>query len=117
MVKNKNSTRAVADIHEKSVCKALNAEQSSNSGAGLFQKGDCYNRDASILIECKTCMTEKNSFSIKKEWLEKSEKEKFDVHLDNACLCFNFGPQTENYYVINQKLMKYLVEKLEEDNV
>lgn len=66
-MKNKNSTRAYSDIQEKSVCKALNATQTPNSGAGLFYKGDCVNSSASILIECKTCMKEKDSFSIKKE--------------------------------------------------
>ena len=67
MQKENLSTRAAADIHEKSVCKALGASQQSNSGAGLFQKGDLVQKEASLLIECKTCMTEKNSFSIKKE--------------------------------------------------
>jgi len=115
-MESKKSTRYYSDIHEKSVCKALKAKQQSNSGAGLFAKGDVVQREASILIECKTCVTEKQSVSIKKDWLEKNEKEKYDVHLNNSSLCFNFGPNTDNYYVINEKLMKFLIEKLEEEN-
>ena len=117
MNKNKESTRYFSDLHEKSVCKALGANQQSNSGAGLFQKGDLIQKEASLLIECKTCMTEKSSFSIKKEWLDKNEKEKKEINLDNSALCFNFGPRTDNYYIISEKIMKYLVEKLVEDNI
>lgn len=36
------------------------------------------------------------------------------MRLDNSCIAFNFGPDQPNYYVINEKLMKFLVEKLEE---
>lgn len=116
MKKNPNATRTFSDIHEKSVCKALSAKQTSNSGAGNFRKGDCVQRTASLLIECKTTMTEKSSVSIKKEWLDKNHEEAFKMRLDNSCVCFNFGPETKNYYIISEKLMKFLVEKLEEDN-
>ena len=43
--------------------------------------------------------------------------ERKECNLDNSCLCFNFGPGTDNYYVINEKLMKFLIEKLEKDNL
>lgn len=112
---NPNATRTFSDAHEKSVCKALGAVQCSNSGAGNFRKGDCVHQDASLLIECKTTMTEKSSVSIKKEWIDKNEDERFAMRLENQAICFNFGPQTKNYYVINEKLMKFLVEKLEEE--
>lgn len=38
---NENSTRFYSDLHEKSVCKALGASQTPNSGAGKWRKGDC----------------------------------------------------------------------------
>ena len=116
MQKEGLSTRAVADIHEKSVCKALGAKQQSNSGAGLFAKGDVVQKEASILIECKTCTSEKNSFSIKKEWLEKNKKEAKEINLFNSMLCFNFGPDTDNYYIIDEKLAKFLINELIEQN-
>ena len=40
MNKNQESTRYYSDKQEKSVCKSLNGKQVSNSGAGLFKKGD-----------------------------------------------------------------------------
>ena len=115
MNKNKESTRYYSDLHEKSVCKALNASQQSNSGASIFNKGDCIQKDASLLIECKTTMKEKESVSIRKEWLEKNDKEAKEMNLFNSCLCINFGPNTDNYYVISEKLMKYLVECLKKE--
>lgn len=116
MATNKESTRYFSDQHEKSVCKALGATQQSNSGAGLFRKGDCVVDSASLLVECKCKEKEAKSVSISKEWLDKNYKEALDTRLDNHCLCFNYGPNTPNYYVITEKLMKYLVEKLAEDN-
>lgn len=112
--KNKESTRYYSDLHEKSVCKALNATQTPNSGATKFKKGDCVQKEVSLLIECKTSTSEKSSVSIKKEWIDKNNKEAKDMRLDNSCICFNFGPSTDNYYVISEKLMRYLVESLKE---
>ena len=114
--KNTNSTRYYSDLHETSVAKAVNGERVSNSGAGKFSAGDVVQRQASLLIECKTVMTEKQSVSVKKEWIDKNKEEAFSNRLDNNCLCINFGPGSDNYYVISEKLMKFLVEKLEEEN-
>ena len=116
MSTNKESTRYFSDKHEKSVCKALGAFQQSNSGAGKFSKGDVVQKEASMLIECKCSMTEKNSISIKKEWIEKNKAEGFGCRLSNNAVCINFGPESNNYYVINESLMKFLVEKLIEEN-
>lgn len=113
---NKESTRYYSDLHEKSICKAIGCTQTPNSGAGRFSKGDCVHRGASLLVEAKTTMTEKNSVSIKKEWIEKNKEEAFQNRLCNSCICFNFGPNTKNYYVIDEGLMRYLVDKLEEEN-
>ena len=109
-MKNKESTRYFSDQHEKSVCKALGGRQTSNSGANRFEKGDVIVDDAYMLIECKCSMTEKSSFSIKKEWLDKIQEEAFSNRLINTCLCFNFEPGGNNYYVIDEKMMKDFME-------
>lgn len=111
---NQNSTRYYSDAHEKSVCNALGGRQTANSGAGKWKKGDVIVDKASMLVECKTCMKDKDSFSIKKEWFDKNKDEAFSNRLSNQCVCFNFGPNQSNYYIINQSLMKFLIEKLEE---
>lgn len=110
------STREFSDKHEKSICKLLDAQQVSNSGAGRFKKGDVIQKEASLLVECKTVMAPKDSVSIKKDWILKNKEEAFENRLDSHCVAFNFGPGEESYFVIDEKLMKFLVEKLIEEN-
>ena len=88
----------------------MGGRQTSNSGANRFEKGDVIVDDAYMLIECKCSMTEKSSFSIKKEWLDKIQEEAFSNRLINTCLCFNFEPGGNNYYVIDEKMMKDFME-------
>lgn len=113
---NKESTRYFSTQQEEDICKKLNATRQPNSGAGHFRKGDVINYDASLLIEAKTVTKDKDSFSIKKDWIKKNKEEAFTQRVFNGCIAFNFGPTQENYFVINEKLMKFLVEKLEEEN-
>ena len=110
------STRSASNAQEKAIAKLLNGQVNPNSGAGKWRKGDVQVPEASLLIECKTCMTEKSSFSIKKEWIEKNINEAHSNRLFNSCVAFNFGPEEKNYFVIDEKLMKFLVEKLIEEN-
>lgn len=110
------STREFSDKHEKSICRLLDASQVANSGAGKFKKGDVIKKEASLLVECKTVMQPKNSVSIKKEWILKNKEEAFENRLDNSCIAFNFAPDEKSYFVIDEKLMRFLVEKLEEEN-
>lgn len=112
---NKESTRYYSNEHEKSICKALGGYQNSNSGAGKFTGGDITISASDMLIEAKCSMTEKTSFSIKKQWLDKIKEEAFETGKSNTALCFRFSPNSPNYYIIDEKLMKYLVDKIRED--
>lgn len=51
--------------------------------------GDVYTQD--WLFEAKTCMKEQESFSIKKEWLDKLKQESFGMNKEFYALVFNFG--------------------------
>ena len=115
--KNVNSTRYYSDLQENSVAKVLNGLKVANSGAGKFSSGDVVVKGASMLVECKTTTTEKKSFSVKRDVLEKTKLEAFSNRLSNTCLCFDFGPNTDRYYVIDENLMKFLIEKLEEEDL
>lgn len=115
MTKNKNSTRYYSSSQEQYISKLLGGHSNSSSGSSQFNKGDVYVEDASLLIECKTSMTSKNSFSIKKDWIEKNSNEAFIKRFSNTCIVFNFEPNGKNYFLINERLMKYLVDKLKED--
>lgn len=109
---NKNSTRWYSSKQEKHISKAINGNQQSNSGATLFNKGDVYTQQ--WLVECKTSMTEKESFSIKKEWLDKLKQESFAMNKEYYALAFNFGENTENNYIISEKIMKKILKILDE---
>ena len=115
MNKNTNSTRYYSDAHELSICKALDGRRQPNSGGGKFKKGDIDVPSCNMLIEAKTTMTAKDSVSIKKEWIEKNRQEAFSTRHSSSAICFNFGPDSDNYYVIDEKLMKYLCSKLSEE--
>ena len=106
-------TRFYSDRQEKHIAKVTNGKQTANSGATAFSKGDV--RTDQFLIEAKTCMSEKQSFTIKKEWLKKNEEETFAMGRDYSALAFNFG-DNENYYIINEKLFIKLVNLLREEN-
>ena len=109
------ATREASAIQEKRVSNKLGGFVTPNSGAGYFKKGDIQIPNAGLLVECKTCIVPKKSFSIKKEWLEKNKQELFGSGLSNSIIAFNFGyEEKDDYYVIDDKLMKFLVESLED---
>lgn len=105
-------TRFYSNKQEKQVSKAVQGKQTANSGATTFSKGDVITDK--FLIECKTCVEDKKSFSIKKEWIEKNREEAFAMRKPYSAIAFNFGPNSENYYVIDEKLFKQLKEMMEE---
>lgn len=106
------STRYYSDKQEKQIAKAIGGKQVSNSGATAFNKGDIKN--SQWLIEAKTTTKHKDSFAIKLAWLVKNKEEAFAMHRPYSALAFNFGPDEENYYIIDEKLFKKLLNFLEE---
>ena len=116
MTKNTSSTRYFSSEQERSVAKKLNGSATSSSGSGHFRKGDVVCKDSSLLVECKCVMSPKKSISIKKEWIDKNKEEAFETRLFNQAICINFDPGGENYFLINERLMSFLTEKLEEEN-
>ena len=107
------STRYYSDQQEKQVVKAIGGKQVAGSGSSSFQKGDI--RTKNFIIEAKTTVSSKESFSIKKKWLLKNKEEAFAMNKPYAALAFNFGPNEENYYIIDEKLFKKLINLLEEN--
>ena len=101
-------TRFYSNRQEKKVAKAVGGRKTANSGATKFQKGDV--QTDKWLIECKTTTaTEKVSFSIKREWLEKNKEEAFAMGKEFNALAFDYG-DGKNWYVIDEKTFKYLIE-------
>lgn len=110
----KYSNRFYSNKQEKQIAKAVGGKQVANSGATRFAKGDV--TTDKWLIEAKTCTKEKRSFTIKEDWLIKNKEEAFDMGKDYNALAFNFGPDTQNYYVIDEYTFKELISKEEENN-
>lgn len=111
---NKDSTKYYSNKQERLVAKSLGGKQVSGSGASIFSKGDVRVGNK-ILVECKTSMTEKTSYSIKQNILDKIEKEAKEMGKYFSMLAFNFGPNTKNYYVLNEEAIKFFVEKVVEE--
>ena len=106
-------TRWYSDKQEKKVAKAIGGRQTTNSGATDFSKGDVVTEDG-WLIECKTATSEKQSFSIKREWLKKNREEAFSMGKDYNALVFDFGDNGERYYIVDEKTFKLMKERLDE---
>lgn len=89
----------------------LGGRTQANSGATPFYKGDVMT-DV-MLIECKTHMQEKKSFSIKRSWIDDIKKEAFAMGKGHWALNICYGDD-EQFYVIDENTMMLLHEKLEE---
>lgn len=109
---NKNATRYFSSKQERQIAKKLNGNCQVNSGATLFNKGDIQTK--TWLIEAKTTLSEKQSFSIKQEWLNKIKQESFAMNKEYYALAFNFSPNTPNYYIIDERTMQKILKILEE---
>lgn len=107
------NTRYYSSRQEKHVAKVLCGKQTANSGATAFSKGDV--RTDKFLIEAKTVCKKQKSFTIKEEWIDKNKEEAFAMNKPYSALAFNFGPDGENYYVIDEKLFRQLKDYLESE--
>ena len=105
---NKYPTRFYSSRQEKAVAKAIGGKQTANSGATDFSKGDVTTDN--WLIECKTATSEKQSFSIKRDWLKKNKEEAFSMGKDYNALVFDFGDNGERYYIVDERTFKLLKE-------
>jgi hypothetical protein len=120
MVNRRISTRFFSRQQETHVADIIGGKTTPNSGARPYQKGDVSSSgdksgdsvaDESWLLEAKTCTTPKQSFSIKKQWLETIKEEAFQAGKMNYALVFSFGPKQDNYYILSEDKFKQLFEK------
>lgn len=105
--------KSVSSMQEKSIAKALGGKVQSNSGGTKFGGGDVHTD--TFFIEAKTPTTSKDSFSIKKVWIEKMKQQAYEQNKLYKALAFCFEPGGDNYYVIDEQLMKSLIFYMEGD--
>lgn len=108
-------TRAYSLKQEKAVAESVNGSRTLNSGATPFQKGDV--KTEQFVLECKTKTSHSESMSIKKAWLEKNKEEALFMGKPYNALAFNFGPDEQNYYIIDEYLFQELLEYLQNKTV
>lgn len=99
-------TRYFSSRQEKAVAKAVGGRQSKNSGATMFDKSDV--STDKFNLECKTKTTHSESISIKREWFLKNKEEAMAMNKPYSAVVFNFGPDEENHYIIDEYLFKEL---------
>jgi hypothetical protein len=108
-------TRSYSSKQEKSVSKAVGGKVQKNSGATAFDKGDVVTSGVnSFLLECKTKTSASESITIRKEWFEKNKQECLLTGTPHQAVVFNFGPDQENHYIIDEYLFQFLKYKLDE---
>lgn len=112
--KNQNSTKFFSNAQEEYISKLLGGQKVPGSGSPRFYAGDVLIED--FLLECKTSMKAKSSFSIKKDWVDKNERERKDLQLPYSAVVFQFEPNGENYFVVNERTFKILYETLKNNN-
>lgn len=102
------STIDKSDEQTKFVAERLGMGPTPRSGAGLRRKGDA--QDWLSLAECKTYMEERDSFTVKREWLTKMQRERFEDRKQLAFLVQNFGgpAHKDNYVVVDLETFKML---------
>ena len=80
----------------------------------MFAKGDI--KLDKFLLECKTKMKSSDSITIRKEWLDKLNAESLFMGKPYSALAFNFGPDEDNYYIINEELFETLINYLDSND-
>ena len=107
----KKPTRYFSKKQETAVAAAVGAKVVANSGATPYNKGDV--TDQNWLIECKTCVKDQESFSVKKAWFEKNLEESIYMKKDHTAVVFSFGPSSKNYYIVDEPTFQRMKELLD----
>ena len=110
----KKPTRYYSNRQEKHVAAAIGGRKTSNSGATAYDKGDVSTKN--WLIECKTCTKDQESFTIHKKWFEKNIEESIFMKKDYNAVVVNFGPNSKNYYIVDEATFLEMKEALEKSN-
>jgi len=97
---------------EKEVAKQLNGKVVTGSGNGDFNGGDVLLED--WFLECKTVISEKKSYAIKRSVLDKMMEQAFEQQKDKAALLFRFEPKGEDWVVLDIDTFENLLEEIKQ---
>jgi len=105
-------TRYYSKKQETAVSKAIGGKTVANSGATPYNKGDV--TDDQWLLECKTCVKDQDSFSVKKAWFIKNLEESIFMKKKHSAVVFSFGPSSKNYYIVDEQTFLEMKDLLDE---
>ena len=95
-------------LQEKQVANLVDGQVQVASG-GLSHNGGDVLTDK-WFFECKTVITSKDSYSVKKSIINKMKEQTFEQRKDYCALAFRFSPEDKDYFVIDSDTMKYLLQ-------
>lgn len=104
-------TKKVSLEQEERVARIFNGRRTPQSGGGKWKKGDVLSEQ--FLVECKTSLTPKPSYCIKRDILNKADEERREMGKSFYALAFTFG-DTQDYFVIDKRTMVYLLSNMPE---
>lgn len=110
---NPQSGKNCSSNQEKQIARMVGGKVQSNSGGTRFGGGDVHTN--TMFIEAKTPTKNQTSFSVKKDWLDKAKEQAFEQNKTSYALAFRFGPDEPDFFVIDAKLFRELINHLEED--
>lgn len=108
---SRNQGKDYSASQERDIARLLGGRVQSNSGGTRFGGGDVHTD--TFFIEAKTPTKSQTSFSVKKEWIDKLREQSFEQGKNYGALAFRFEPDGEDYFVIDSRLMKELVDYFE----
>lgn len=94
-------------IQEERVAKLFDGKRTPQSGGGKFRKGDILTKD--FLIECKTTIEPKLTYSVKKDTLDKAKHEANEMGKEDSILAFTIGENFEDYFVVSHRFIRKLI--------
>lgn len=95
-------------LQEKEVAKLVNGDVQVASGGLSHNGGDVLTNN--WFFECKTVITPKDSYNIKKSIIDKMKEQTFEQRKDYCALTFRFSPEGEDYFVIDSDTFKYMMQ-------
>lgn len=111
---SKNLGKDYSASQEADIARLLGGRVQSNSGGTRFGGGDVLTPQ--FFIEAKTPTKEQTSFSVKREWIEKMKEQAFEQGKHHSSLAFRFDPDGPDYFVIDARLMRDLVQYIEQSD-
>lgn len=96
---------------ENRIARMFGGKRTPQSGGGKFVLGDVISDE--FLVECKTTITERETYPVRKEVLRKADEQRKEMGKEFYALAFTFGTD-EDFFVLDRRTMRYLLSCMEE---